>query len=309
MKRALVTGATGFIGTAVVRALIASGWAVQALGRRSAAVETQILGIADASPTRLRDILDESACDTVFHLAGIASDADGMLDRVNVGFAEAMLEAAASAARRPGVVLAGTAAEYGEVAAADLPVHEAYPCRPVTRYGASKLRQTELGLAAARAGLTVHLPRLFNVVGRGMRPHLALGRFAREIAALGDCGGALRTGALDAYRDFIAVDDAARVLAGLSQSRAAAGQVVNLCSGVPLRMDHLLHALLRAAGSPVSVTFDETLSGVSAVPSMYGCNRRLEALGFHLGVPDVAAEMARLLQGQGRALAASESGA
>nr|WP_314074246.1 NAD-dependent epimerase/dehydratase family protein [uncultured Roseococcus sp.] len=297
MRSALVTGATGFIGAALVRALLASGWDVQAVGRRPAAVRTHLLDIEDVSRDGLLDLLKQSGCDVVFHLAGTASGAEASLERVNVGFAKALLEAAALAPRRPSVVLAGTAAEYGEVSERDLPVREDHPCHPATPYAASKLRQTQLGLAAAAKGQTVYLPRLFNVVGCGMRPHLALGRFAREVLALGKGGGVLTTGRLDAYRDFIALDDAVRVLIGLSQSPAAAGRVVNLCSGVPLRMDHMLDALLQATDVPVRLEIDTALSGVSAVPCMYGCTRRLASLGFTLAVPDVAAEMARLLNG------------
>ncbi len=302
MTSALVTGATGFIGAALVRALLSSGWEVQAIGRRPAAVPTHLLDIEDVSRDELLDLLKQSGCDVVFHLAGTASGVEASMERVNVGFAKALLEAAALAPRRPSVVLAGTAAEYGEVSGHDLPVCEDHPCRPVTPYAVSKLRQTQLGLAAASMGQAVYLPRLFNVVGRGMRPHLALGRFAREVSALGKGGGALTTGRLDAYRDFIALDDTVRVLIGLSQSPAAAGQVVNLCSGVPLRMDHMLDALLRAAGAPVRLEIDKALSGVSAVPRIYGCTRRLASLGFTLAVPDITAEMARLFSGFGNAM-------
>ena len=296
MKRALVSGATGFIGAALTKALQAEGWAVQALGRSPAAVETLSFDILAAPPGALRTIIERSGCDTVFHLAGTTSDAEGTLERVNVGFAEAVLEAAARASRRPAVVLAGTAAEYGEVAAADLPAREDHPCRPSTRYGATKLRQTELGLAAAAAGLTVHLPRMFNVIGPGMRPHLGLGRFARDIAALGPSGGVLTTGPLDARRDFVAVAEAVGAVIRLSGLPQAAGQVVNICSGVPLGMTEAVEALIGAAGVPVAISIDRGRSGVSAVPSIYGCRRRMDSLGLRVGVPDLAVEMARLLR-------------
>lgn len=308
MRRALVTGANGFIGSALVRALLASGWTVQAIGRRPAAVQTHVLGIRDATREALLEVLNHSGCDVVFHLLGTAVNSTEELERVNVDFAAALLDAAAAASRRPAVLLAGTAAEYGEVAEPDLPVREDHPCRPVTRYGASKLRQTELGLAAAARGQVVYLPRLFNVVGCGMRPHLALGRFAKEIAALGETGGVLTTGRLDAYRDFIALHDTVRVLIGLTQSQAAAGRIINLCSGVPLRMDDMLEALLRAAEAPVEVALDPALSGVSAVSRMYGCTQRLRSLGFHLDVPDLSREMACLLKGAAEVSAPTQEG-
>lgn len=299
MRRALVTGGTGFIGSATIRALQARGWLVHALGRRQASVETFPFDILTMSHGRLREILDRSRYDVVFHLAGTTSDTACEMERVNVGFAEMILEAAARCARPPAVVLAGTAAEYGELTECELPAREDHPCAPRTRYATTKLRQTRLGLAAARAGLTVYLPRMFNVIGAGMRPHLSLGRFAREIAALGPDGGVLTTGSLEAKRDFISVRDAVEVMIGLCQNRDAAGQVVNLCSGRPLRMADVVDVLLSVSGSPISVAIDSARSGVSAVSSMFGCTQQLEAFGFRIGMPDLQVEMARLLAGQG----------
>ncbi len=308
--RALVTGATGFIGAALVRALQAEGAVVQAAGRHAATVETFPFDILATPRDVLRAIIERSGCDIIFHLAGTTSDADGTLDRINVGFADALLDAASRAARRPAVVLAGTAAEYGEVPECALPARENHPCRPGTRYGASKLRQTELGLSAAAGGVPVFLPRMFNVIGRGMRPHLSLGRFARDIAALGPAGGVITTGPLDARRDFLAVGDAVRAMIGLSHMPDAVGKVVNFCSGVPRGMQEVVDALTAAAAAPVTVAIDQARSGVNALPSMYGCTQRLESLGLGIGVPYLAREMAQLLQSYGpvAALAMGDAG-
>lgn len=296
MKRALVTGATGFIGAMLVRALQREGWVVQAVGRADAGIETFAYDALDTPRGRLREIIARSGCGTVFHLAGTTDDSAGSMEQVNVGYAEALLDAVASAERRPGVVLVGTAAEYGEVPTALLPVREDHPCRPTTRYGATKLRQTELGLAAAAAGLTVHLPRLFNVIGPGMRGHLALGRLARDIAALGAAGGRITSGTLQARRDFIAAEDAAHAMIILSEIPDANGVVVNFSSGVSLGMAQAVDALIAAAEVSVVVAVDSAFSGVSAVQDMRGCTKRRTALGLRIRVPDLTVEMARLLK-------------
>lgn len=301
--RALVTGATGFIGAALVETLRFQGWAVQTVGRQRDHAATFAYDILSAPRDSLRDIVERSRCDAIFHLAGTTSDADGLLERVNVGFAEAVLDAASRAAHRPATLLAGTAAEYGELPPHDLPAREDHPCRPATRYGASKLRQTMLGLDAAATGQRVFLPRMFNVIGARMRPHLSLGRFARDIAALGTDGGVITAGPLDAQRDFVAVGDAARAMVALTASPEAMGKVVNICSGVAIRMQDVVDALVAAAQAPVSIAIDQGRSGVSAVPIMYGCTRRQESLGISIAAPNLRHEMRALLRSHRPAVA------
>jgi nucleoside-diphosphate-sugar epimerase len=76
MKLALVTGAAGFIGSALTQRLRAAGWAVRAVGRGAGAfadgIECGDLGAADA--TLLDDWLH--GVDVVFHLAGRAHRSD-----------------------------------------------------------------------------------------------------------------------------------------------------------------------------------------------------------------------------------------
>ena len=137
----LVTGATGFIGTALIRRLRASGAVVRGVARsrrESPADELALLDLAtDVFPGRLLD-----GVDTVFHLAAKTHDlaetdaAAAEYWRVNVEGTEHLIEAARRARVRR-VVLASSVKAVGEDA--PLPLDETEAARPTSAYGRSKL--------------------------------------------------------------------------------------------------------------------------------------------------------------------------
>ncbi|HZF67856.1 MAG TPA: NAD-dependent epimerase/dehydratase family protein [Gemmatirosa sp.] len=141
MRRALVTGAEGFVG----RHLVA------ALARAGAAVDTFARGDADE---RLDQALGRA--DVVFHLAGVNRPEDpAEFAVVNTGLTRRLVERLAALGRAPTVVLASSTQ-----AAAD------------NAYGRSK-RDAESALEAfgASSGAPVRIYRLTNVFGRGARPN------------------------------------------------------------------------------------------------------------------------------------------
>src|SRR5689334_4001084 len=188
--------------------------------------------------------------DVVFHLAGGSVGTAEQLEIMNVGLARTMMEALRLAEARPVFVCCGSAAEYGHAVIDGTPTPESVACAPVGAYGASKLAQTRAALAFGEAtGTRVLVARIFNSIGPGMPPNLALGDFARQIAALPP-GGVLRTGTLGVDRDFIDIALVARALRLLA-SNPDAGGVVNICSGQATRLAGLLDMLITASGKAV----------------------------------------------------------
>lgn len=286
LASAMITGADGFIGRALVRRLHADGVELSCLDRRPRAVQgpgRHILCTNFADEARLAAALRDAAPEVVFHLAGSTShrQPDGFESELRA--TQALLRVAAAMERPPRIVLIGSAAEYGPLDEAALPAGEHTPCVPVTPYGASKLAQTRMALAAAAAGLPVLVARLFNIVGPGMGAHLAMGRFARALAALPPTGGVLRTGSLHALRDVVTIDDATRVLSALAVNPQALGRVVPVCSGEAVRMDTMVRMLIEASGLEVSIEIEHMQQGVSSVDVMRGDPACMRELG--IGVP------------------------
>ena len=148
--RALLTGSGGFCGQHLVRYLMAEGVEVYSMSvqGRDSQYASRIESTTDIQS--MRHALIRSQPDFVFHLAGTATASNSVeYYRVNTLYAVSLLEAleGAGLAKVP-VLLVGTAAEVGLVDASDLPINECHPPpKPVSHYGASKLAQTQAGLA------------------------------------------------------------------------------------------------------------------------------------------------------------------
>ena len=219
--RALVTGGRGFVGTWLVRHLVALGHDVRVLDRDEA-------DIRDAAA--VESIVAEAAPDVVFHLAAQASVARSLADpfptfEVNVMGTVNVLEAVKRRAAKARVIVASSAEVYGIVGEDALPITEDAPLAPVNPYAASKVAQEAVALAYHRgSGLDVIVTRSFNTIGPGQSTDFALPSFAARLAAIvrGEAPPVLEVGNLDVERDFTDVRDAARAYALLAE-RGAAG--------------------------------------------------------------------------------------
>lgn len=239
-QRALVTGASGFIGRWVARALSAAGAEVWLAGRDGAALQAvcaqyQIRGtrcLADLSQAgEFARLWREARPAITFNLAGYGIDReekdDALAVTLNTRLVEEILQTLAgeSSAAWPGLRLVhtGSAFEYGAV---EGPVHEDSPAAPAAIYGRTKLAATEMVTAAAQGGERAATARLFTVYGPGEHANRLLPsllRVARSGEELPMTGGKQQ-------RDFTYVEEVAEGLLRLGLQCAPAG-VVNLATG------------------------------------------------------------------------------
>ncbi len=298
--RVLITGASGFIGCHVLRQLHARGWQAVAVGRRivPSIVGEMRVALPQADDAQaVRDLITRVAPQVIIHLAGmVAASPVAEVYRANVVYAANILDAASAMVSAPIVLLVGSAAEYGPVPNADLPVAESFPCAPSTPYGISKLAQTLHGLSAVARGLPVIVARMFNPIGPGMAENLALGSFARQIACMGPEGGTLRTGDINVERDFIDVREAVRLLIALIEKPQAVGGVTNICTGYGWNLADATHRLIQAAGMPIRIEQDKARHGASTFPRFVGSPAKLHDMGLSVSLPDMDALMAALLE-------------
>lgn len=164
----LVTGASGFIGTHLVAALVANCRTVRALVRSDAASE-RVLAAAPLGTVELArgDVTDGAAlaaaaegCGLVYHLAGAYRGTAAELQAVHVAGTAKLLRAVAAEAR---VVLVSSTSVYGWDQ--DWPADHASPPRPESAYGKAKLAAERLVLARATGSAAV--ARTTIVYGEG----------------------------------------------------------------------------------------------------------------------------------------------
>jgi GDP-4-dehydro-6-deoxy-D-mannose reductase len=285
--KALVSGATGFIGSHLTVHLAAEGWNVAV---------TPPGGDLATRAARLATAVDALAPMVVFHMAGLSRAAhSAALYEANLVLPAHLLAAAARQKRPPLVILAGSAAEYGNVPPDCVPVREAQPCHPLTDYGIAKYAQTLMAEARAAAGLPIVVARLWNPVGRGMPGHLALASFAAQIAAMPSLGGTLHVGNLDVERDFLDVGEVTRLMAGLATRSEAIGHVVNICAGRTWRLRSLVDDLIRLAGKPVSLEVDPRRVRAGEPAALCGHTGRLARLGLAPMLPNFDTILPQLL--------------
>src|ERR671933_87043 len=162
MPRALVTGASGFVGPFLIQYLLEQGYEVVGgiHGHEARSPEGYRQVSLDVTDRReLQRIVAETQPHEFYHLAGLTRPTSGAIDefyRVNFGGALNLLEAVRQNAPESGVLLVGSAYAYGKV---DHPIAETEPLEPVNHYGVSKASADLLGRSYAMAVLWVSRAR------------------------------------------------------------------------------------------------------------------------------------------------------
>jgi nucleoside-diphosphate-sugar epimerase len=187
VRRALVTGATGCVGRAVVAALLRDGWAVRGLARNAAPGSPAARRVGDAAhEAAVRAAA--AGCEAVVHLASwvhrvARTDADrAAVCRSIVDGTRHVVEAAGGAR----LVFASTVAVYGSFP--PQPADETTPPAPDTPYGEAKLEAEDLVRAQAAAAAILRIALVYGTYDRGNFAALAraLARRRAFIVGRGD---------------------------------------------------------------------------------------------------------------------------
>lgn len=252
MNTVLVTGASGFIGRALVRHLLATGHQVRVLTRRPSdtvfpAEVVRIQGDLlepDALPPGLLDDVD-----VLFHCAGEIADTSRMR-RLHVDGTRALLNLAGQrSALNPAAaplrwIQLSSVGAYGQAerGGTDRVVTEATPEHPRGDYEITKTEADHLLLVAATAGqVRLTIVRPSNVFGVGM-PNRSLPGLVNAIRR----GRFFYIGDRQAISTYVHVDDVARALVACAKHPVAIGKTYNLSNDCPLR--ELVDAVADACG-------------------------------------------------------------
>jgi nucleoside-diphosphate-sugar epimerase len=274
--RVALTGASGFIGRHVARALMEAGWDVVAVGRTPPALP---LDWRRADVTRSPDLAEViDGCEVVVHFAAdnsarLSAAAAAAAEPLNVS-ATRRLVAAAERVRCLRFVFASTGKVYAPNSQA--PFAETGEIRPVTPLAQHK-RAGELALEAAVARtprLSGSTLRIFNVYGPGQSEQFLIPRL------LAAPDGAAAVTSPWTVRDYLFVTDAAAAVVTVLQTAQPGHRVLNVGSGVGVSIADLVAAVARSTGRALRPHHDPRHDRAGEPEIEYADVRRLRDLGW-----------------------------
>lgn len=243
--RVLVTGASGFIGRALVADLAAAGHPVRAAMRQPADIfdrKVEVVAVSDLTrPVEWRALL--KGVETVVHLASIAHAgpeiAEQAYDRVNRLATAELAEAAQRMGLRRLVFASSVRAQTGPTAPAV--IDETSPPRPTDAYGRSKLA-AEDAIRAANVPFTILRPVL--IYGPGVKGNLArLLRWAQS-------PWPLPFGALSNRRSILARQNLIDAIHFSLRTPATQGETYVVADPEPVTLGQVIAALRAGVNRP-----------------------------------------------------------
>jgi nucleoside-diphosphate-sugar epimerase len=244
--RVLVTGATGFTGGHLARALQKRGYDVRALvrdPRRAEALKAAGMELAVGNLINAEEVHRAvQGCDVVYHIAALyreARHADGTYRQVNVEGTEHVLKACQSEGVRR-VIHCSTVGVHGDV---DVPAGEDAPFGPLDVYQESKLEGELLARKYLDAGLPGSIFRPVGIHGPGDMRFLKLFRTISN-------GSFRMIGKGDIFYHMTYIDDLIAGIILCGEHPAALGQTYILCGPRYTTLTELAAAVAHAVGRP-----------------------------------------------------------
>jgi nucleoside-diphosphate-sugar epimerase len=272
MSRFLVTGGAGFIGSNVVRRLLALGEQVRVIDDCSTGRRANLADVSGDIEFTDGSIVDQAAidaaiqgCDFCIHLAAIPSvprsvENPARSHHANVtGTVNVLLAARDAGVQR--VVMASSSSVYGN--AATLPVEESLPVMPISPYAVSKASaEMYARVFSDLYEMEVVCLRYFNVFGPRQDPDspysAVIPLFIRRMLS----GHAPRIhGDGLQSRDFTFVDNVATANIKACFAPGKIAECYNVAAGQPHSLLELVQTLNDILGTDIAPSFDETRAG------------------------------------------------
>ena len=289
MKRALVTGADGFIGSHLTEHLLSSGFHVRALSQYNSFNNWGWLeGIKHPNLEVVSgDVRDSSFCreiaegrDVIFHLAALIAipysyvAPESYVDTNIKGTLNICQAARAAGVER--LIVTSTSEVYGT--ALSVPISETHPRQPQSPYSATKIGADALALSFHNAfELPVVVARPFNTYGPRQSARAIIPTIISQIAS---GMRQIKVGDLTPTRDFNFVADTCRGFIALAETPGIEGREINIASGTEISMGDTLRTIAELMGADVEYVTDPARirPARSEVRRLVGDNRVITSL-------------------------------
>jgi len=269
MKKVLVTGADGFIGSHLVELLVEKGYDVKAFVYYNSFntwgwLDTLPKEKLDKIEVFCGDIRDPNGVreamkgvDTVFHLAALIAipfsyhSPDSYVD-TNIKGTLNVLQAARDL-KLERVLVTSTSEVYGT--ALYVPIDEDHPLQGQSPYSATKIGADQLALSFYRSfNLPVTLVRPFNTFGPRQSARAVIPTIITQLLAGKE---EIKLGSLTPTRDFNYVKDTANGFLEIALSDKTIGEVVNIATQQEISIGDLANELIRQINPKAKIVCDE----------------------------------------------------
>jgi GDP-4-dehydro-6-deoxy-D-mannose reductase len=298
-RRLLVTGATGFVGIHLLKALDRSGHRIYGTSfphepdGPGLSCECRICRLDIRDRDAVMDLVADIRPDWVFHLAAVSNVKHSWEKRsetleTNLLGTLHVLEAIRSFAPDARMLFVSSSNVYREVPTPGQGLSESDAVRPVSPYAFSKISGEMLcGLYADVEGLDIVISRAFPHTGPGQSPDFVCSDWARQIARIekGKQRSVIRVGNLAVSRDFCDVRDVVKAYVRLLEV-GESKQIYNVASGTAVQLRGILDRLLSLSPLQVDVQVDPRKLRPSDISRLCGDFSKLSrATGWEPAIP------------------------
>ena len=267
--RYLITGAAGFIGSAIANNLIHKHHSVWTIDNLTTGFESNIPHEVVFIKGNCQDESSISALngkkfDAILHFAGQSSGEISFDDPVNDlrTNTESTLKlinyGLATGCRR--FIYASSMSVYGDVP--DKPIIENTVCRPLSFYGVGKLASEHYMRIYESKGLQPTSLRIFNVYGPGQNlSNLRQGMVSIYLAQMLKNQKIIVKGIPTRFRDFIYIDDVVRITDMIINNETSYGKLYNVGTGIKTTVEQVLNKMINNYGKNVEVEYSDATPG------------------------------------------------
>ncbi len=265
MKKILVTGADGFIGSHLTELLLAEGYSVKALSYYNSFGFTGWLeGLAHPELEVITgDVRDPhfckkavEGCDTIIHLAALVAIpfsymAPDLYVETNVKGTLNICQAAMALGNLR-LVHVSTSEVYGT--AQYVPIDEAHPRQPQSPYSASKIAADAMALSFFHTyQMPVTIARPFNTYGPRQSARAVIPSMITQLLSQNK---EIMLGDTSPTRDFTYVTDTCRGILAMAKNDQTIGREINIASGIEISIAELFQTLKSMTASEATFVSD-----------------------------------------------------
>ena len=281
----VVTGGSGFIGSYIVKQLVADNHEVIVLDNFSRGKMENLRGVVDRITIKQADILDFeslktslSGIDGIFHEAALTSVPESFSNpkkyyNVNVNGTENIFKIARELGVK--VVFASSSSVYGNTTI--IPISEDFEKNPINPYGVTKLDDEKLAEKYHELGCSIIGMRYFNVYGIGQTLDYA-GVITKFYDFINEHQSPVVFGNGSQIRDFISVEDVAEANYQAMKSNFDFG-FLNIGTGIATSILELAKLMIKLSNKDLEPIFD-TLPPGDVLKSQADPNLAAASIGW-----------------------------